>query len=76
MRRDETRRATRRALEAVRIRSDLIADYPHEIRWPQPYVILLEPASGILKHLDLQTAKYYLFWPSVLPAALPRAVPQ
>lgn len=57
MRRDETRRATRRALEAVRIGSDLIAFYPQEIRWPQPYVILLDLASGIPKHLDLQTAK-------------------
>jgi hypothetical protein len=57
IRRDETRRATRRALEAVRIGSDLIAFYPQEIHRPQPYVILLDPASGILKRLDLQTAK-------------------
>ena len=52
MRRDETRRATRRALEAVRIGSDLIAFYPQEIHQPQPYVIILvDPASGILKRL-------------------------
>ena len=57
MRRDETRHATRRDLEAVRIGSDLIAFYPQEIHLPQPYVILLDPASGILKRLDLQTAK-------------------
>ena len=55
MRRDENRRATRRALEAVQIGSDLIAFYPQEIHQPQPYVILLDPASGILKRLDLQT---------------------
>lgn len=49
--------ATRRALEAVRIGSDLIGFYPQEIHRPQPYVILLDPASGILKRLDLPTAK-------------------
>jgi hypothetical protein len=38
----------------------LIAFYPQEIHRPQPYVILLDPASGILKRLDLQTAKSYL----------------
>ena len=41
------------ALEAVQIGKDLIALYPHDMRRPQPYVILLDPASGIIKHLDL-----------------------
>lgn len=58
MRRGENRsRATRRAFEAVRISSGLIAFYPQAIHRPQPYVILLDPASGILKRLDLQAAK-------------------
>ena len=47
----------RSALEAVRISSDLIAFYPQPLRHPQPYVILLDPASGILKRLDLRAAK-------------------
>jgi hypothetical protein len=41
------------ALEAVQIASDLIAFYPQAIHQPQPYVILLDPASGVLKRLDL-----------------------
>lgn len=58
MRRPEGRsRATGQALEAVRISNGLIALYPRAIHRPQPYVILLDPASGILKRLDLQTAK-------------------
>jgi hypothetical protein len=47
----------RSALEAVRISSELIAFYPHPLRQPQPYVILVDPASGILKRLDLGAAK-------------------
>ncbi|HYN16144.1 MAG TPA: hypothetical protein VES66_10210 [Terriglobales bacterium] len=58
LRRGEPRsRTTRRAFEAVRISSGLIAFYPQAIHRPQPYVILLDPASGILKRLNLQTAK-------------------
>lgn len=49
--------ATRGALEAVQIANDLIAFYPQAIHQPQPYVILLDPASGILKRLELQSAK-------------------
>jgi len=56
--RGETRnRSTRRAYEAVRISSSLIAFYPQAIHRPQPYVLLLDPASGILKRLDLQSTK-------------------
>ena len=55
--RGETCLATRGWLEAVRIGSDLIALYPQAIHQPQPYVILLDPASGILKRLDLQATK-------------------
>ena len=50
-------RVTRRAYEAVRISSGLIAFYPQAIYRRQPYVILLDPASGILKRLDLESAK-------------------
>jgi len=58
MRRGETRSSTaNRAYEAVRISSGLIALYPRAIHMPQPYVILLDPASGILKRLDLQAGK-------------------
>jgi hypothetical protein len=58
MRRGETRsRATKRPYEAVRISSSLIAFYPQAIYRPQPYVLLLDPASGILKRLDLQSEK-------------------
>ena len=58
MRRGQTRsRATRGAFEAVKISSGLIAFYPVAIHRPQPYVILLDPTSGILKRLDLQAAK-------------------
>jgi len=58
IRRDETRnRATRRAFEAVRISSGLIAFYPQAIHRPQPYVILLDPVSGILKRLELPAEK-------------------
>jgi hypothetical protein len=57
-RRGETRsRSARRAYEAVRISSGLIAFYPQAIYRRQPYVILLDPASGILKRLDLQSTK-------------------
>jgi len=35
----------------------LIAFYPHAIHKPQPYVILLDQASGILRRVDLQAAK-------------------
>jgi hypothetical protein len=55
--RGETRCAHFGGLEPVRIGSDLIAFYPHAIHQPQPYVILLDPASGILKRLDLQGTK-------------------
>jgi len=58
MRRSETRRRSiRGAYEAVRISSGLIAFYPQAIHRPQPYVILLDPASGILRRLDLQASK-------------------
>jgi len=57
-RRSEARsRATRRPYETVRISSGLIAFYPQAIHRPQPYVILLDLASGILKRLDLQSTK-------------------
>ncbi len=45
------------SLEAVRISSELIAFYPHPVLHPQPYVILLNAANGIIKRLDLQEAK-------------------
>ena len=35
----------------------MIAFYPQPLREPQPYVILLDAASGILKRLDLRAAK-------------------
>lgn len=54
MRRGELTFATHGALEAVQIAGDLIAFYPQAIHHPQPYVILLDPSSGILKRLDLQ----------------------
>ena len=58
MRRSETSsRSTRRTYEAVRISSGLIAFYPQAIHRAQPYVILLDPASGILRRLDLQGSK-------------------
>lgn len=47
----------RSVLEAVRISSNLIAFYPQPLRQPQPYVNLLDPATGILRHLNLQTAE-------------------
>ena len=50
-------RSARRTYEAVRISNGLIAFYPQAIHRPQPYVILLDPASGILKRLDLQSTK-------------------
>jgi hypothetical protein len=53
----ETLLATPGGLEAVQIASDLIAFYPQVIHHTQPYVILLDPASGILKRLDLRAAK-------------------
>lgn len=45
------------APEAVRISSHLIAFYPQPLREAQPYVILLDQATGILKRLDLEHAK-------------------
>jgi len=51
------REVTRRAFEAVRISSGLIAFYPQAIHRPQPYVILLDPVSGILRRLELPSAK-------------------
>lgn len=53
------------ALEAVQVGKDLIALYPQDMRQPQPYVILLDPESGIIKHLDLDRRN--------LPRRLPRA---
>lgn len=50
-------RTRRQAFEAVRISNGLIAFYPQAIHRPQPYVILLDLVSGILKRLDLQAAK-------------------
>jgi hypothetical protein len=47
----------RSAPEAVRISSNLIAFYPQPLRQPQPYVILLDAPSGILKRVDLLAAK-------------------
>ena len=44
----------RRALKAVRISSDLIAFYSQPLHQPQPYVILLDTATGIRKRLDLK----------------------
>jgi hypothetical protein len=49
--------ATQGALQAVRIGSGLIAFYPQAIHQPQPYVILLDPGSGILKRLDLEATR-------------------
>jgi len=58
IRRGQTRgRTTRRAFEAVKISSGLIAFFPQAIHRPQPYVILLDPVSGILRRLELQAAK-------------------
>jgi len=58
MRRRESRGcATGQAFEAVKISNGLIALYPRAIHHPQPYVILLDPASGILRRLDLQAPK-------------------
>jgi hypothetical protein len=47
----------RATLQAVRISVDLIAFYPEEIHRPQPYVILLDQASGILRRVDLHATK-------------------
>jgi hypothetical protein len=55
--RGETRLANRGALEPVQIASDLIAFYPQAIHQTQPYVILLDPGSGILKRLNLRAGK-------------------
>ena len=55
--RGESRSADLGGLAPVRIGSDLIAFYPHAMHQPQPNVILLDPASGILKRLDLQGTK-------------------
>jgi hypothetical protein len=58
IRHGETRSwATRQVFEAVRVSSGLIAFYPQAIHRPQPYVILLDPVSGIFKRLDLQAVK-------------------
>jgi len=58
IRRGQTRnRDTRRAFEAVKISSGLIAFYPQAIHRPQPYVILLDPVTGILKRLELPADK-------------------
>jgi hypothetical protein len=51
------REVTRRAFEAVKISSGLIAFYPQAIHRPQPYVILLDPVSGILRRLELPAQK-------------------
>jgi hypothetical protein len=51
------RREIESTLEAIRISSELIAFYPQPLRQPQPYVILLDAASGILKRLDLRATK-------------------
>ena len=56
-RRGEARSRARRAYQTVRISNGLIAFYPQAIHRPQPYVILLDPASGIIKRLDLQSTK-------------------
>lgn len=53
------------ALKAVQVGRDLIALYPHDTRRAQPYVILVDPASGIIKHLNL--------CPRVLPHRPPKA---
>jgi hypothetical protein len=45
------------ALEAVRISRDLIAFYAQQLRQPQPYVILVDPASGIFEPLGLRAPK-------------------
>jgi hypothetical protein len=47
----------RQGCEAVRISRGLIAFYPMAIHRAQPYVVLLDPASGILKRLDLQSTR-------------------
>lgn len=44
----------RRPLNAVRISSELIAFYPQPLHQPQPYVILVDTATGIRKRLDLR----------------------
>jgi hypothetical protein len=55
--RGENSHASGQSLEAVQIGNGLIAFYPQEMHQPQPYVILLNPASGILKRLNLKAAK-------------------
>ncbi len=57
IRRETRNRDTRRAFEAVKISSGLIAFYPQAIHRAQPYVILLDPVSGILKRLELPADK-------------------
>lgn len=51
------RRVSRSAMEAVWISNSLIALYPQPLRHPQPYVILLDPSSGILKRVDLRATR-------------------
>ena len=53
------KRWERSALEPVRISSELIAFYPQPLRHAQPYVILLDPASGILKRLNLSVKRSF-----------------
>jgi hypothetical protein len=59
IRRGETRRRAPRSgpFATVRVSSGLIAFYPNPIHQPQPYVILLDHASGILRRVDLHSAK-------------------
>jgi hypothetical protein len=53
----ERRNRSGQALEVVKISESLIAFYPRAINRPQPYVILFDHSSGILKHVDLQAVK-------------------
>jgi hypothetical protein len=55
--RESRSRSTQPAFETVRIASRLIAFYPSAIGRRQPYVLLLDPASGILKRLKLLPAR-------------------
>jgi hypothetical protein len=55
--RRDTHGTSERAFNAVKISRGLIAFYPDAIHRPQPYVILLDPTSGILRRLDLTPEK-------------------
>lgn len=57
MLREDIGRVARRALEVVGVGSHLIPFYLREIHRSQPYVILLDPSSRILKRLDLEAAR-------------------